>query len=509
MTASKIVLYLCLSFISGVFLDSFLKINQPSALIFSVFGVLLISVFWPFGRRKEVELRKKITAIGFCVLFSAVGIWRHQAAEFEISDGGSKKLSDKGMTVILTGSVIKEPDIKGKTAKLTLETGRMEGVDGSRLTGAGKILVTTARYPEYEYGDNLKIAGNLKMPSEDISGFNYRNYLAKDGIRYVMEWPKIESLGRSPGSPLMAALFSFKNKFKETARNFMSPPQEGFLEALIFGDEGSISEEWKQKLNLTGTRHIAAVSGMNITIISALILNFFLAFGFWRNQAFYFSIVLILIYILMIGAPASAVRAGIMGGLFMAAQNFGRLSAASRAIVFASTLMLASNPLLLKLDIGFQLSFLAMMGIIYLQPIFSDVFKKIPNPGFFPLRTTFTATVSAQVFTLPILIYNFGYVSLISTAANILIVPILAPLTILIFIFGLSGMLSIFLGWVLSFPSWLLLTYLTKIIDWFSGFPAATLQFGISWVWLAVLYSVIFIIIRRMEERQKLKFLNY
>jgi predicted membrane metal-binding protein len=79
-----------------------------------------------------------------------------------------------------------------------------------------------------------------------------------------MSWPEIEVIGQGFGNPVMKFLFSFKNKFKETARTFISPPEVGILEALIFGDEGNISQEWKIKLNFTGTRHIAAVSGMNI-----------------------------------------------------------------------------------------------------------------------------------------------------------------------------------------------------------------------------------------------------
>lgn len=212
----------------------------------------------------------------------------------------------------------------------------------------------------------------------------------------------------------------------------------------------------------------------------------------------------------MIGAPASAVRAGVMAGLFLIAQHFGRLSAASRTIVFASTFMLFLNPLLLRLDIGFQLSFLAMMGLIYLQPVFSDSLKKIPNPGFFPLRTTLSATLSAQVFTLPTLIYNFGYIPLISPITNILIVPFLAPITILIFIFGALGMIFWVFGWIFSWPTWLCLTYIVSIVDWFSKLPFASMSIkNVHWIFLIISYLILGLITWRLNEKQKLKFLNY
>ncbi len=325
-----------------------------------------------------------------------------------------------------------------------------------------------------------------------------------------MDFPKIELLGRGFGNPVMNVLFSFKNKFKAVARTFVSPPQEGILEALIFGEEENISQEWKDKLNLTGTRHIAAVSGMNITIIASLFLSFILGLGLWRRQAFYLTMFLLVIFILMIGAPASAVRAGIMAGILMTAQHFGRLSAASRAVTFAAVLMLFLNPLLLKFDIGFQLSFLAVLGMIYLQPFFSNFLKKIPDPVVFPLRATLSATLSAQVFTLPILIYNFGRISLISPITNILIVPLLAPITVLIFIFGFAGLIFWAFGWILSWPVWLFLSYIVKIIDWSSRIPRASVFLrDIHWIWLITFYLILGFMIWRLQERQKLKFLKY
>ena len=119
--------------------------------------------------------------------------------------------------------------------------------------------------------------------------------------------------------------------------------------------------------------------------------------------------VLIAFFIIMTGFQSSAVRAGIMGGLFLLGQYLGRMSVSSRSIVIAAALMLAHNPLLLKLDVGFQLFFLAMIGIIYLMPVFQDWFRKIP--AMFQLRNILAMTLSAQIFTLPILIYNFGYLS--------------------------------------------------------------------------------------------------
>jgi len=498
MSASKIFLYFCLSFIIGIFISPLIIFSLPLFFGVLIFGIFLISV----TPSLSLGNKKIIITTGFCLLFLAAGIWRNQIFVESVSKPGLKIFNDINEKINLKAVITNQPEKGEKTQKFTVEA---ETLNEDKIKG--KVLITTNLYPEYKYGEKLNILGELKAPSFNE---NYREYLAKGGIFSEMAWPKIEKTGEYSGNIVISALFYFKEKFKETTRKFVSPPQQGLLEALFFGDEENISKEWKDKINLVGVRHIAAVSGMNITIISSLILSFILGLGFWRKQAFYASLVLIILYILMIGAPASAVRAGIFGGLFMIGQQLGRLSTASRAIVFAASLMLFFNPLLLRFDVGFQLSFLAMFGIIYLQPILSGVFRKIPNPLIFPVKTALSSTIAAQIFTLPILIYNFGYISAVSPITNILIVPLLAPLTVLIFIFGIAGILFLPLGYIFSWLAWLGLTYIVFVIDFFSkiSFTKISIQ-NTGWLWILIYYLALFLFILWQRNNQRLKFLNY
>jgi competence protein ComEC len=487
MTASKIFLYFCLAFTLGVFLNSFFHFSQLLVMDFLILGFIFIAVFWRY---------KKIAVFGFCVLFLALGIWRHQIAELKIVDNELQKLNDGEGKITLVGMVDEEPSISTKSIKLKIKTLQ------------GSFLVTTSNYPQYQYGDVLEITGKLKTPAEDLQGFNYREYLSKEGIYSEMSWPAIKSTGENQGNFIYKQLFGLKSKLKESISRLMSPPQSGLLEALLFGDEENISQEWKDKFNLTGTRHITAVSGMNITIIAALFMNFFIALGLWKKQAFYISVILLVLYILMIGAPQSGVRAAIMGILFLSASQFGRLSSAYRAVIFASTFMLFLNPLVLKLDIGFQLSFLAVMGLIFLQSWFLGILGKIPNV--FQVRNSLAATLSAQVFTLPILIYNFGQISATGFLTNILIVPALPLLTIFGFILAIFGMVLYPLGILLSWPAWFLLSYLLKTIDFFSKFSFALIKIeNFHWLWLTLFYLILFVFVWRLRERERLKNLEY
>lgn len=500
MTASRILLYFCLAFVAGIFLDSFFDIPgllMPGILIF---GLILISVFWRY---------KKTAVIGFCFLFSVLGIWKHQIAESQILNSKIQNYNDTGEKITLVGIVSEEPDIRQKSIKLIVNAKQLI-INGQIRKISGKILVTTNRYPEYKYGDELEIVGKIKSPAENIEDFNYRDYLSKDGIFSEMSWPEINLTAKERGSPIYSVILSFKEKLRQVIYKNLSPPQSSVLGAVILGDKKQISEDLNNKLNVAGVRHITAISGMHITIIAGILISLLISFGLWRGQAFYISLILLFFYILMIGAPPSAVRAGIMGGIFLFGQKLGRNSVSSRAVIFAATAMLFQNPLLLKLDAGFQLSFLAVMGIIHLTPFFQNLFKSIPNSAFFPLKNLLSMTLAAQIFTLPILIYNFGYFSLIAPITNILIVPLLPFIMIFGFVFGLAGMIFEPLGWIFSWFSWILLSYIIKIIDIFSELPFAKIAVeNIHWVWLIIFYSFLLFLIYRLREKEKLKFLNY
>lgn len=385
-----------------------------------------------------------------------------------------KSLPDEG---IFSGKIIKEPDQKSNHVNLTIKT------------EIGKILITTSKYPEYNYGDILKASGKLQFPTV-FDDFNYKNYLAKDGIYYVMYYPKIEVLENTKGNSIFSAILKFKNNLTQKVERIMPFPEVSILEGLILGNKQIFSEKIKNELSITGTSHIVAISGMNIVIISEILMFILIALGMWRKQAFWFVLVLIFLFIFMVGAPASAVRAGIMGAILLYAQKIGRLSNATRIMVFAGAIMLVLNPLLLRYDIGFQLSFLAVLGLIYIKPIFDKLLEKlIKQEQISFLLQIITTTIAAQIAVLPILVYNFGKISFISPIANILIVPVIPFITAIGLIF-LGGVLILpLLGKILLWPAYLGSAYILRLIDWFSKIPWAAKQIPkVHWAWLAGYY---------------------
>ncbi|MDO8486369.1 MAG: ComEC/Rec2 family competence protein [Candidatus Staskawiczbacteria bacterium] len=482
-----------ISFILGIFISSITKIPQifPWGFLFLGILVIILSIF----------LKKDyLIVVGFCLFFLVLGIIRLQISEFNILNNNLRELNNKGV-ITLIGKVINEPDLRENSQKLKIEIEYPKGI----------VLVTVNRYTEYRYLDKLKIIGKLKTPME-TEDFSYKNYLLKDHIYSVMDFPKIELVGK--GRDTYAASFYsgilwFKQKLRESIRQNYSPPQSLILEGTILGDNGAMSQDLKNKLNITGLRHIIAVSGTHIIILGAILMSFLLALGLWRGHAFYVSVSFIWLYIILTGLPASGIRAGIMGTLFLLSEKIGRQNMATRTITIAGAVMVAFNPLLLLYDVGFQLSFLASMGIILLNPFFKDLFRKFAfskNNKAENLLSIISTTFSAQIFTLPIMIYNFGNVSLVSPITNLLVLPIVSGLMILGFLSSILGIASQFLGWIISMPCWFLLTYFIKVIDIFSQPWAMKTIKNVHWMWVFISYFVLAVVVRWLNKTRSTKF---
>jgi len=195
-----------------------------------------------------------------------------------------------------------------------------------------------------------------------------------------------------------------------------------------------------------------------------------------------------------------------MGGLYLLAQKMGRQSIGSRVIAIACAGMLLINPLLLIYDVGFQLSFLAVMGLIYLAPIFKGFINIFARNKAKNIVEIISTTFAAQVFTLPIMIYNFGNLSFVSPITNILVLPIVYWLMIFGFLCSFAGAFFAGLGWIFSLPCYFLLSYFVWVIDFFSK-PWAMKTFeNVSLLWLAAAYLAIVVATRFLYKKYRQNF---
>lgn len=286
----------------------------------------------------------------------------------------------------------------------------------------GSVLVRVEPFQNIHYGDVLKISGK----PEKAEG-SYERYLEKERIHSVIAFPKVEKLDEGRGSILKTRLYQFRNRIDATFSNYFSSEQAAFLGGLTLGTKAGFSKKLQEAFQKSGTSHLVALSGYNISIIAWVVLGALTRF-LGRRWAVVIATFIILGFVVMTGAEASVVRAAVLAFIAFFGKEYGRAHDVKNAILLAALIMIIVNPKVLAFDVGFQLSFLAFIGIVYLKPILQRVFHMGEEKGFLSWRENLFSTLSAQIMVSPILISQFGYVSLIGIITNLLILG-LVPYT--------------------------------------------------------------------------------
>lgn len=453
MSFSRRFLYYSLAFIAGIIIASFCNPNIFFYFGFFVLGVLIFSVFYQ---------KKEIAIWGICFLFLIFGMFweeKFEAKSIPLGPGNIHYFNNKG-EVIFKGIVYDEPERKTDKQKLKIKA---ESIfhDGKEKETSGNILLSAPIYPEYFYGDELLIQGKLLSPKE-FPDFNYKSYLQKDFIYSVVYSPEIKFLSRGNGNKFFAKILSFKDKLKKISQ-IIPPPEGAVLEAMTLGEKTRLSDDFRNQLSQSGLSHIVAISGMHILVLFEIFLTIFLFLGFWRKQATFLTIIILGLYILIIGLPSSAIRAYIMGVFLYIAKAIGRQSSSGRSIVFAGSVMAFQNPLIVTRDIGFQLSFLASLGIIYILPILKEKFLKENQDS--KIKNLVLTTFAAQSLCFPLIVFNFGNIPILSPLSNLLVVPFLPYFLCLGFAFLIFGILLPILILPLSFILELIFSWISFVVQ--------------------------------------------
>ena len=289
-----------------------------------------------------------------------------------------------------------------------------------------------------------------------------------------------------------------RNLYTISLNEVLAYPQSSLASGLVLGIKSSFPQDLKQAFINTGTIHIVAVSGFNITIMLKIFADWLKYFG--RFFSFFGGTVVIVLFIILVGGQASVVRAGIMGWLFLLAKFIHRLPSIRNALFVTAFLMILQEPAILVKDIGFQLSFLSMLGLVYISPIIRFYFKKMANYNKLPklLRGSLTETLSAQMAVNLLILGHFGRLSLVAIITNLLIVPIIPiPMIGGIFI-GALGIIGKTAISYLAIPLDLVLRYILKITEIFNKIPFASLEFGkLNW-WIVLFGYITAIVLLRI-----------
>ena len=352
--------------------------------------------------------------------------------------------------VSIEGIISDEPDRRPMHTKYTI----------------GHLLVSDhSGYPQYKYGDTVRISGKIEQPGV-IDDFNYANYLGRYGIYAVIYRAQVEKVHDGPPS-FFRTLYSIKDRFEAQTNKLYAEPHASFMAGLLTGSRKGIPDHLMQKFNETGLTHIIAISGYNITIVIAVISG--LLFWLPLRKRFFPAIAAIIIFTLFVGASAAVVRAAIMGILGLLALQTGKLTHVRLSILWTMFVMVLWNPKYLWYDAGFQLSFLAVIGLAELAPLLTTWFKRIPQA--LGIREALQMTVAAQISTAPLILLLFGRVSLVSPIANVLVAPVI-PFAML---FGFLGTVVSFFwffgGQLLAYVGWGCLSWIIFVASSLSKLP--------------------------------------
>ncbi len=429
-----------------------------------------------------------------------------------------------GKNVLLRGVIAEEPEESPKAQRISV---KIESSDQGARSGHFLVLATVRPYPKYALGDEITLEGTLEQP-ENFSDFDYIAYLGRRGIFAVIAFPKIEKIAEGKGNRLYIWLSRVKHSFENRIDAILPDPHAAFLKGLLLGEREALPQDLVRNFQKTGTSHIVALSGYNITLVGTQLMNFLLFLTVPFRWSGWIASAAIIGFVVMTGASASVVRAGVMGLLLLTAQRMGRMYHMTNALLFAGALMILHNPKILRFDAGFQLSFLATLGLVWCAPIVQGAYEKLRwrimrswrlwrqrasnDPAYRGGRITairlilperiFIETLSAQVMVLPLLIYLFGRISLVSPLTNVLVLMAVPAAMGIGFLAGLASYAWEPLGRVAGWLAWLVLQYILSVIELFAEFPGASVALpAFSLALLVLLYTVIFLIIIRRSTR--------
>lgn len=376
------------------------------------------------------------------------------------------KLDDfVGREVSFRGFVDNDPDVRVRSKYLNVKI----------LNQKAKILVMTGREVDVSYGDEVSVQGELRKPENFITSqgkeFNYIRYLANQDIYFLIRNPKLDVLSRGNGSKTKEILFKLKNIFARNINRVISPPESDLALGLLLGARGGFDEDMKTDLIETGTIHIVALSGYNVSLVAEGIMKTF-SFVFSQTVSILFGIVVVFLFIIMTGVTATSVRAGLMAFIMLLGRMTGRKYLAGRALVVAGLLMIAYDPRVIS-DMSFQLSFLATGGVLFVTPKTIGWLKFLPMR--FGIREMIATTIAATISVFPLLLYETGVFSVVSIFTNALILLSIPYAMLFVFLTGVLGFVNVFLSIPFALFSYFILYYILYIIKFFGSFDFASI----------------------------------
>lgn len=514
-----------LSLSGGIVCAAYLQI--PDEVPLFVMAVALILLLPTIRQERHLGALFLINVIFFWTGALDMNTYLHKEPP---PDHISRHLTGDRMTV--EGLIDETPLYGNQRVELRVAVFRV--LEGERsLPVRGEVLVSAPRSVSVRYGDVVRLQSRLRKPRnfqnpggfDYVSFLRYRGILARGSIEREADLVVIRS---GAGHPLRQALEEYRRKIKGLIRHVLPSPAAEILQASLLGDAREIPREIMDRFNTTGTSHIIAISGFNIGMVALfsvlvvrLVLRLFprlLLRYDGRKAALVLAVIPVIIYTAVAGAGVSVVRAAIMMVLFIMAVTAGKMRDLYNTLAGAALAILLVSPHALW-DLSFQLSFAAVWSILFFTPRLLKILPSVPASCLTPFwarlagmfREFVAVTLAAAVGTMPIIVFSFNRIAVVTLFSNLLVVPLLGILAIplgmgVLFTAPLSETIaSLFL-----LPAGWLVERSVELVTFFSSLPYGSLWVSTPRLWeVAVLYLFLYAAAMVMDAKGKRASFNF
>ncbi len=503
--------YALILFVAGILLGNFFDL--PTVLLFLIFTLTLFFCML-------FLLRKEKKSANFFLILSIIlaGFFRYELLTQNFPPNHVSRFLNLGSKVTITGKIVEEPDVRKNKTFITFRTERLSFQSRTYLTTGQIILKIKEPTFKFDYADNVKFKGYLNDPTSkrNPGAFDYKKYLNRKKIYGIVNLScpdQVEILKPSKGNIFFSKIvIPLRRWILGVFDQTLSGNHKALLAGFLLGETRDIPKQVYTMFRDTGTVHLLAVSGSNVWLVIGVILGALSLLRVPKLFATLLTLVCILIFANLVHNDPPVVRAGIMAGVILMGVLLYRDVNLVNVVSFSGLVILFFLPLFL-FDVGFQLSFASVFGILLLYPQLSKLVSKYVTKSHSKLWKWVIMpaliSVSVELVLFPILAYYFNMIPLVIVVANIFIVP-LAGLSVVLACFTLfSTIFSTSLAGIFSASNWGCLDLTLRFTEFFATLPIAKLSLPTPSTFSFILYySFLWILVSSIASKKKVLFFS-
>lgn len=493
----------CLPFVAGILIGW--QFTFRLEFLLAVVALLLIAVI-VLKRMPQFASFATLFLYVLIILFGSLKI--SFDAHYRSNNSIERFITEEKGEVVIVGRIEERAVAKHKTATFVIlaesvvVNGHVSLTEGQVLASILLHNISEQTMEALQYGKVVRVKGALELPprSRNPGEFDYRRYLQLHNIHaqvFIRDENDI-SIGETKSIFFLSTVYRIREHIGKTLDRLIGGEEAKLLKGLVIGERSEMSPEIKSAFIKTGLMHILAVSGFNVGLVALILFALFSIIRLPHSMTTFLTSVGLICFIFLTGAQPSVVRAGIMAIMILIGRFFQEKIDFYNIVAFAVVLQLLIDARAL-FDIGFQLSFAAVLALAYFYPRMMEVFNRFPerlreNIGIKYIVTSLAVSLAASLGTLPLSAFYFQRVSIVGLLLNLLAVPLSGILLSLGFTVVVTSALVSWLGDVYSAVAGMLSSWLLNLTTWGSTLPYAYVEYSLSFPQMIASYAVLLVL---------------